>query len=106
MIYFFREPKDAEDSSVIKSLSLNSEEKNVTLKLKPNEIVLKKEIYRTEYAPYLTPGILPVTFITATAAITKKPNSEITHCWRGLLSQYSARRLIESLWASIKVITE
>jgi hypothetical protein len=73
MLYFFREPKDAEDSSVIKSLSLNSEEKNVTLKLKPNEIVLKKEIYRTEYAPYLTPGIRPVT-ITAATAITKKPN--------------------------------
>jgi hypothetical protein len=56
----------------------------VTLKLKPNEIVLKKEIYRTEYAPYLTPGIRPIA-ITATT-ITKKTNSEIPHCWRGLLS--------------------
>ena len=30
---------------------------NSTLKLNPNEVVLRKEVFRTEYAPYLTPGI-------------------------------------------------
>ncbi len=57
-VFAFREPISEklvnDQSKVVPQLqSFN----NSTLKLNPNEVVLKKEVFRTEYAPYLTPGI-------------------------------------------------
>ena len=37
---------------------IESGNKEPDLDLKPNEVVVKKEIIRTEYAPYLNPGDL------------------------------------------------
>ena len=37
---------------------IESGNKEPDLDLKPNEVVVKKEVIRTEYAPYLNPGDL------------------------------------------------
>ena len=68
---YFREPTaehvaaDSQDNSINSSgdshKDINAMAKkpsgNISaLNLKPNEVVLKKEVYRTEFAPYLSPG--------------------------------------------------
>ena len=74
MFIYFREPiaakviADSADNSLdnIGDSPENSRDNNAgvekpsgniaALNLKPNEVVLKKEIFRTEFAPYLSPG--------------------------------------------------
>ncbi len=57
--FAFREPISEklvnDQSKVVPQIQISFN--NSTLKLNPNEVVLKKEVFRTEYAPYLTPGI-------------------------------------------------
>ena len=58
-VFAFREPISEklvnDQSKVVPQIQISFN--NSTLKLNPNEVVLKKEVFRTEYAPYLTPGI-------------------------------------------------
>jgi hypothetical protein len=58
-VFAFREPISEklvnDQSKVVPQIQISFD--NSTLKLNPNEVVLKKEVFRTEYAPYLTPGI-------------------------------------------------
>ena len=78
MLIYFREPiaqkvvADSPDNSLDNSGDSpeNSRDNNAeadkpsgniaALNLKPNEVVLKKEVYRTEFAPYLSPGLLTI----------------------------------------------
>ena len=48
-------PEKPKPEEKIKS---GNKEPDSELDLKPNEVVVKKEVIRTEYAPYLNPGDL------------------------------------------------
>jgi hypothetical protein len=51
-----RRKAEPEEPIVEKKLSPEHPAKNLDLNLNPDEVVLKKEVFRTEFAPYLTPG--------------------------------------------------